>query len=150
MTQSSCFAAAKERAGWRRHPVFGVCDLPQGPFLPTALRREYTLLRHALLPPRSQSRRTLIHHLPHASAHASFSVGGTGTPACASRTQPGVAVSPAGLDRMSSISEEKGRQVPFRTASRHERKGYLTPFLPRRDGTWCAVCGRTNGQSLRL
>ncbi len=42
-------------AGWRRHPMFGVCDLPKGPFLPTALRREYTLLRHALLPPQLDS-----------------------------------------------------------------------------------------------
>ena len=41
----------EKNAGWRRHPMFGVCDLPKGPFLPTALRREYTLLRHALLPP---------------------------------------------------------------------------------------------------
>jgi hypothetical protein len=27
-------------AGWRRHPMFGVCDLPQVPFPLTALRRE--------------------------------------------------------------------------------------------------------------
>ena len=46
----------RRSVGWRiRHPIFGVCDLPEGPFLPTALRREYTLLRHALPPPQLDS-----------------------------------------------------------------------------------------------
>ena len=63
----------EKNAGWRRHAMFGVCDLPKGPFLPTALRREYTLLRHALLPPRLQSWGTPIHHHQHLSASPNFS-----------------------------------------------------------------------------
>ena len=68
--------------GWRRHSHFSVCDLPKGRFPPAPRCEEYTLLRHALPPPRLAPRSTPIRHRQHLSPHATVPFGLVSAPLC--------------------------------------------------------------------
>jgi hypothetical protein len=60
--------------GWRRHSHFSVGD-PRRDSLPAPRCQEYTLLRHALLPPRLRSRSIPVYHRQHLSPHATLPFG---------------------------------------------------------------------------